>query len=182
MKNPTAKLLWNFLIIMVPPILKNKSMLPLHKAAKPSEKTRVDVTNKLMITNIPDITNIAYLQINETRSWEKELPQRNEKGREKRNHYSVTDDTHAKGTCEKKRTTMLQSISGRNRRKIDPKERLYTVPVDSWRVFKLFLLLQWQELGAAEEIELGGNFIVVLISVEESSPKKTMHKYDFWHF
>jgi hypothetical protein len=46
---------------MVPPILKNMSMVPLHKAAKPSEKTRVDVTNKLMINSIPLKTNIAYL-------------------------------------------------------------------------------------------------------------------------
>lgn len=69
MKNPTAKLLWNLRIIMVPPILRNISMIPDHIAAKPSEMLLVDVTHKLMTNNNPDKTKMEYLIRIQRKRW-----------------------------------------------------------------------------------------------------------------
>lgn len=59
-KKPTARLLWNLRIIMVPPTDKASSMVPLQKAAKPSEGRR-PITAKLNKNNKTDSPRIEYL-------------------------------------------------------------------------------------------------------------------------
>lgn len=60
-KNPTAKLLWNFRIIMVPPIDRTISMIADQKEAKPSDMILVEETTRLMSIRIPDTAKMAYL-------------------------------------------------------------------------------------------------------------------------
>lgn len=60
-KNPTAKLLWNLRIIMVPPMDRTINMAADQKEAKPSDMFRVEVTTRLMSIIIPDRAKIAYL-------------------------------------------------------------------------------------------------------------------------
>lgn len=71
-KNPTAKELWNFRIIIVPPTDKIMSMIPDHIAAKPSEAFRVEVTSKLKMSKMPDNIKIAYLKSCIMRAWRNE--------------------------------------------------------------------------------------------------------------
>jgi hypothetical protein len=61
MKNPTAKLLWNLRMIMVPPIDRIISMIADHREAKPSDMILVEVTTRLMSIRIPDTAKMAYL-------------------------------------------------------------------------------------------------------------------------
>lgn len=61
MKNPTAKLLWNLRIIMVPPIDRIMRMIADHTEAKPSDMILVEVTTRLINIKIPDTVKIAYL-------------------------------------------------------------------------------------------------------------------------
>ena len=61
MKNPTAKLLWNLRIIMVPPMDMTINMMADHKEVKPSDVFLVEVTTRLMSIKIPDSVKIAYL-------------------------------------------------------------------------------------------------------------------------
>jgi hypothetical protein len=61
MKNPTAMELWNFLMIIVPPILRAISMMALQILMNPSEIERVPVTANDMIVNTPVTLRILYL-------------------------------------------------------------------------------------------------------------------------
>ena len=62
MKNPTAKLLWNLRIIMVPPMLRNRSIMADHSAAKPSDMLRVDITTSDMSIKMPVKLKMEYLK------------------------------------------------------------------------------------------------------------------------
>ena len=53
--------LWNFLMIIVPPILRAISMMALQILMNPSEMERVPVTAKDMIVNTPVTLRILYL-------------------------------------------------------------------------------------------------------------------------
>ena len=53
--------LWNFLMIIVPPILRAISMMALQILMNPSEIERVPVTAKDMIVNMPVTLRILYL-------------------------------------------------------------------------------------------------------------------------
>jgi hypothetical protein len=61
MKNPTAMELWNFLMIIVPPILRAISMMALQILMNPSEIERVPVTANDMIVNTPVTLRMLYL-------------------------------------------------------------------------------------------------------------------------
>lgn len=61
MKKPTASDEWNFLIIMVPPMLNAHSMRPDHAAAKPSGKRRDPNTSTPKVDNTIVNARIEYL-------------------------------------------------------------------------------------------------------------------------
>ena len=61
MKNPTAMELWNFLIIIVPPILSASSIKADHTEVKPSESDLVPTTAQDMSARIPVIPRMEYL-------------------------------------------------------------------------------------------------------------------------
>ena len=61
MKNPTAIELWNFLIIIVPPIDSINSISALHMEAKPSAIDRVPITKMDMSMREPVIPRMEYL-------------------------------------------------------------------------------------------------------------------------
>mmetsp|Transcript_11913 Transcript_11913/g.28233 ORF Transcript_11913/g.28233 Transcript_11913/m.28233 type:complete len:169 (+) Transcript_11913:421-927(+) len=60
MKNPTAIELWNFLMIMVPPILNVKSITADQIDVKDSLKPRVDITAQDIRASIPVNPKIEY--------------------------------------------------------------------------------------------------------------------------
>lgn len=73
MKNPTAIELWNFLIIMVPPILKASNIKADHIEVKASLRPRVDMTAHDMSAKIPVKLNIEYLEQGRVqRKWSKD--------------------------------------------------------------------------------------------------------------
>ena len=61
MKNPTAIELWNFLMIIVPPILSAKSISADHIDVKVSLKPRVDMTAQDMSARTPVKPRMEYL-------------------------------------------------------------------------------------------------------------------------
>lgn len=61
MKNPTAMELWNFLMIIVPPMLRTNSIRADQIAAKPSANVRVVMITKLISIRIPVTAKIEYL-------------------------------------------------------------------------------------------------------------------------
>ena len=61
MKKPTAILLWNFRMIMVPPMLKAANKNADQILANPSEKDRVPMTAHDKSANIPVRPKIEYL-------------------------------------------------------------------------------------------------------------------------
>jgi hypothetical protein len=61
MKNPTAMELWNFRIIMVPPMLRRQSIAADQKLANPSENGRVPITAKDMSIRRTVSPKIEYL-------------------------------------------------------------------------------------------------------------------------
>ncbi len=61
MKNPTAMELWNFRIIIVPPMLNTRSISADQMDANPSAKVRVDMTMKLSNVRIAVTAKIEYL-------------------------------------------------------------------------------------------------------------------------
>mmetsp|Transcript_22760 Transcript_22760/g.42303 ORF Transcript_22760/g.42303 Transcript_22760/m.42303 type:complete len:114 (-) Transcript_22760:260-601(-) len=60
MKNPTAMELWNFLMIMVPPILNAKSIKADHIDVKVSLMPRVDMTAQDMSARTPVSPRMEY--------------------------------------------------------------------------------------------------------------------------
>ena len=62
MKKPTAILLWNFRMIMVPPMLKAANKNADQILAKPSEKDRVPMTAQDRRARIPVSPKIEYLK------------------------------------------------------------------------------------------------------------------------
>jgi hypothetical protein len=62
MKNPTAMELWNFRIIMVPPILKANNIKADHMEVKASLRPRVDMTAHDMSAKIPVKLRMEYLE------------------------------------------------------------------------------------------------------------------------
>ena len=62
MKNPTAMELWNFRIIMVPPIDSMRSISADHMEAKPSAMDRVPMTKMDISISEPVIPRIEYLE------------------------------------------------------------------------------------------------------------------------
>jgi hypothetical protein len=62
--------LWNFLMIIVPPILRAISMMALQILMNPSEIERVPVTAKDMIVNTPVTVRILYLHIKDEKKQE----------------------------------------------------------------------------------------------------------------
>jgi hypothetical protein len=61
MKNPTAMELWNFRIIIVPPMLNTRSINADQIDANPSARVRVDITTKLSNVRIAVTAKIEYL-------------------------------------------------------------------------------------------------------------------------
>ena len=61
-KKPTAMLLWNLRIIMVPPMLRATSMRPLQSDKKPSDLTRDPRTGKDMRNNRMVTPRMEYLR------------------------------------------------------------------------------------------------------------------------
>ena len=61
MKKPTAMELWNFRIIIVPPMLKTTSMREDQIDANPSARDRVDMMMKLSNVRIAVTAKIEYL-------------------------------------------------------------------------------------------------------------------------
>lgn len=62
MKNPTAIELWNFLMIMVPPILRATNMTADQKEAKTSENDLAPAMAQHINARIPVIARMEYLQ------------------------------------------------------------------------------------------------------------------------
>jgi len=62
MKNPTAKELWNFLIIMVPPMLRQHRSKALQRLAKHSAGGRLPIIVSDVIVRIPVSPSMEYLQ------------------------------------------------------------------------------------------------------------------------
>jgi hypothetical protein len=60
-KKPTAMELWNFLIIIVPPMLNTSNITADQMAAKPSAKFRVDMTIKLNRVRMIVTAKMEYL-------------------------------------------------------------------------------------------------------------------------
>ena len=63
-KKPTAILLWNFRMIIVPPMLNARSINADHTLVKPSAKDRVPMTAQDMRARMPVTPRIEYLQPN----------------------------------------------------------------------------------------------------------------------
>ena len=63
MKKPTAMELWNFRIIIVPPILNANNINADHVDMKPSDRFLVPITANDINVNIPVIERIEYLGI-----------------------------------------------------------------------------------------------------------------------
>jgi hypothetical protein len=61
MKKPTAMELWNFRIIIVPPMLNTRSISADQIDANPSARVRVDMTTKLSNVRIAVTAKIEYL-------------------------------------------------------------------------------------------------------------------------
>jgi hypothetical protein len=61
MKNPTAIELWNFLMIIVPPILNESNISADHIDVNASDRPRVDMTAHDINAKIPDRLKIEYL-------------------------------------------------------------------------------------------------------------------------
>lgn len=61
MKNPTAMELWNFRIIMVPPMLNTRSIIADQTAANPSANVRVDMTTNESNVNTAVTAKMEYL-------------------------------------------------------------------------------------------------------------------------
>jgi hypothetical protein len=72
-KKPTAILLWNFRIIIVPPMLKVNNKRADHTLAKPSAKDRVDMTAHDKSAKIAVRPKIEYLNDKEKSTWTRRL-------------------------------------------------------------------------------------------------------------
>lgn len=62
MKKPTAMLLWNFRMIMVPPMLNASNIKADHTLVNPSENDLVPITAQDMRAKIPVMPRMEYLE------------------------------------------------------------------------------------------------------------------------